>query len=113
MKFFGDFINQYGMEILFTLLTAIAGYLGTQLKKIYEKKCDDELKKKIVKTCVKAVEQMYHDLSGTEKYEKALESIEEMLAEKGLTCTELEIMMLIEATVCSFNYSLWGDEEDG
>jgi hypothetical protein len=56
---------------------------------------------------------MYHDLSGTEKYEKALESIEEMLAEKGLTCTELEIRMLIEATVCSFNYSLWGDEEDG
>lgn len=113
MKIIHDFINSYGLAIIYAVLTAIAGFLGAQFKRIYENKINDDLKKKIVKTCVKAVEQMYHDLSGTEKYEKAVESISEMLAAKGIEITDLEIRMLIEAAVCEFNIEAWKDDSDG
>ena len=109
MKLINEFLNNYGMTIIYALLTAIAGFIGTQLKKIYEEKCQEELKKKIVLTCVKAVEQMYHNLSGTEKYEKALENIQEMLEQKGIYCTELELKMLIEECVADFNEP-WHEE---
>ena len=103
MNFFKAFISDYGMTIVYALLTAIAGFIGTQLKRLYEEKCTEEIKKKIVLTCVKAVEQMYHNLSGTEKYEKALENITEMLEQKGIYCSELELKMLIEECVADFN----------
>ena len=57
-----------------------------------------------MRTCVKAVEQLYHDLGGPEKLEKAKEGIEDMLNEKGIPITELEMNLLIEAVVSEFNY---------
>lgn len=101
----GTFIQQYGMTILYTVLTAIAGFIGLQIKNIYEKHSAEEEKKKVVETCVKAVEQLYKDLSGEEKKEKAIENITAMLDAKGITIAPIEIDMLIEATVASFNNS--------
>ena len=37
MNFFETFITTYGEAILYAVLTTIAGFLGTQLKRIYEK----------------------------------------------------------------------------
>lgn len=99
----GEFIKEYGMQIIFTLLTGIAGYIGLRLKKIFETKEIDETKKKVVKDCVKAVEQLYKDLKGDEKKQKAIENIVAMLDSKGIPITELEIEMLIESTVSEFN----------
>ena len=42
MTFFTDFISQYGMVIVYAVLTAIAGFLGAQVKKIYEKHTEDD-----------------------------------------------------------------------
>ncbi len=106
MNILNEFISQYGTVILYTVLTAIAGFIGTQLKKLYEKYITDKTKKDVVKTCVRAVEQLYKDLHGEEKKQKAVESITAMLSEKGITITELEINLLIEATVSEFNISL-------
>ena len=94
-----NFIAQYGMEILYTIVMAVATYIGVTAKKIYQKHVDDNTKEKIVRTVVKAVEQMYKDLDGEEKLEKAVENITEMLREKGLSVTDLEAKMLIEAAV--------------
>lgn len=96
---FGQFIAQYGMEILYTLVLAAAGCIGTAIKNIYKKYVDDLTKEKVVKTVVKAMKQLYSDLSGEEKLLKAIENITEMLDEKGISITELEIRMLIEAAV--------------
>lgn len=98
-----EFINEYGMEILMTILTALAGFIGTQLKKIYESKINTEIKKKYAEQVVKAVEQMYSDLHGDEKYLKAEESLVEMLNEKGISITALECEMLIESVVAELN----------
>lgn len=98
-----QFISEYGTTILMTVLTAIAGWLGKQIKFLYEKYINDKTKKNVVETCVKAVEQLYRDKKGAEKLNKAKDNIIAMLTEKGLVVTELELDMLIESVVSEFN----------
>ena len=98
-----EFINQYGYMILYAALTAIAGFLGAQIKKRIDRVTADEEKRKAVETVVKAVEQMYQDLSGREKLEKAKENILVILQSKDIAISEVEMDMLIEACVAEFN----------
>lgn len=112
-----EFINEYGTTIIYTLLTAFAGYIGLWIKSLYTKYINDKTKKDVVRTCVRAVEQLYKDLHGEEKYNEVVVSASEMLALKGITISELEIKMLIEAAVAEFNDafnkgSAEGDEYD-
>lgn len=101
--FFTEFINAYGMEILYAIITATAGYIGIVVKNLYQKHINDSTKKAVVKTCVQAVEQIYTDLHGQDKYNKVVESASEMLIEKGITITDIELKMLIESAVGEFN----------
>ena len=94
-----EFIAEYGMGILYTIVTAVAGYIGIVIKNIIQKYVNDKTKKDVVKTVVKAVEQIYSHLDGAERYREAIKNINEMLAEKGISITDLEIEMLIEAAV--------------
>ena len=103
MEFITQFISEYGTTILYAILTAIAGALGMWIKKVYTEVVNTKNKERIVKVCVQAVEQLYKDLHGEEKYNKVVESVVQMLEEKGITITELELKMLIEATVGEFN----------
>lgn len=112
MELFKEFVSVYGTTILYSVLTAIAGYIGIVVKNLYQKYVNDKTKKDVVKTCVSAVEQLYKDLHGEEKYGKAVEAAADMLAEKGITITELEIRMLIEAAVSEFNNAFASDGED-
>ena len=103
MTIMKDFISEYGLLIIYTLLTAVAGFIGTQIKQLYEKRIITERKRKVVETCVKAVEQLYHDLDGPEKLEKAKENILAMLTQEGVEISEIEMDMLIESVVAEFN----------
>ena len=100
----GELFATYALPIIAAAVTALAGFLGAQLKGLYQKYINDKTKESVVRTCVKAVEQLYHDLGGPEKLEKAKEGIEDMLNEKGIPITELEMNLLIEAVVSEFNY---------
>ena len=97
-----EFIRTYGLTILATILTSVASYVGIALKKIYEKYANTKIKKDVVRTVCEAVEQIYTDLKGAEKYEKAVEGITEILTSKGITITEIEVKMLIESVCYSF-----------
>ena len=103
MEFIKLFISEYGTTILYAVLTALAGYIGIFVKKLYTKYVNDKTKQAVAKTVVQAVEQIYKDLHGEEKLNKALEAASEMLAEKGITITDLEMRMLIEAALAEFN----------
>ena len=103
MEFITQFISEYGTTILYAILTAIAGALGMWIKQVYTEVVNTKTKERIVKICVQAVEQLYKDLHGEEKYNKVVESVVQMLEEKGITITELELKMLIEAAVGEFN----------
>jgi hypothetical protein len=98
-----EFINEYGTTIMYAIMTAIGGYLGLVVKNLYTKFINDKTKQSVAKTVVQGVEQIYKDLHGDEKLNKALEAASEMLAEKGITTSELELRMLIEAAVAEFN----------
>ena len=95
---FTQFINTYGVPILYAILTALAGVLASAVKKLYAKYINDHTKQ----TVVMAVQQLYEDLNGPEKFDIALESMTEMLKDKGITITALEARMLIEAAVGEF-----------
>ena len=103
MELFIEFINEYGAMILYSIITAIAGYVGIAVKKLYQRYADDKTKKDVVKTVVQGIEQLYKDLHGEEKLNAALENASEMLSMKGITVTEFELRMLIEAAVGEFN----------
>lgn len=98
-----QFISEYGTTILYAVLTTIAGYIGIVVKNLYQKYVNDQTKKDVVKTVVMGIEQIFKDLHGEEKLNAALDSASEMLALKGITVSELELRMLIEAAVGEFN----------
>ena len=91
------------LGVLGTVLTGIFTYVGVVIKAQYTKYINDKTKKSVVDTVVKAVEQIYKDLHGEEKLNKAVEGASEMLAEKGITVSELELRYLIESSVNAFN----------
>lgn len=103
MKIILDFISAYGVEIMYAIITFIAGWLGTVLKNLATKWLNDKTKQDVAKTCVKAVEQIYTDLHGEDKLNKCIESVTLMLGEKGISVTDIEVRMLIEAAVNEFN----------
>jgi hypothetical protein len=100
---FVQFINEYGTTILYAIITTIAGYISIVVKNLYQKYVNDQTKKDVVKTVVQSIEQIYKDLHGEEKLNKALESASEMLAIKGIEISEFELRVLIEAAVGEFN----------
>lgn len=109
-----QFISEYGTQILYLIFTAIAGYVGIVLKNLYQKYINDQTKKDVVRTVVRGIEQIYKDLHGEEKLNKALEAASGMLMEKGISITEFELKMLIEATVAEFNdvFNKTGEETE-
>lgn len=110
---FAEFINQYGTEILYAIITAIAGYIGIVIKNLFTKYINDKTKQAVAKTAVQFVEQVYKDLHGEEKLNEALTAASEMLAEKGITVSNLEMRALIEAAVAEFNNAFKKTSKEG
>lgn len=106
MNFINEFFNEYGMTIVYTAVTGIFGYVGLAVKKLCTKYINDKEKKEVAELCVKFVEQVYKELHGEEKFEKAVNSASSMLQEKGIKCCDEELKILIEAAVNSFNKQL-------
>lgn len=100
---FAEFINQYGLQIMYTIITAIAGYIGIVVKNLFTKYVNDKTKTAVAKTAVQFVEQVYKDLHGEEKLNAALSAASEMLAEKDIHVSDLEMRVLIESAVAEFN----------
>lgn len=101
--FLNDFFNQYGATILYIILMAIISYIGLIVKKIIKKNYEDKVKKEVVQVVVIAIEQLYSELSGEEKLKKAIENATEMLEDRNIFINDLELRMIIESSVNSFN----------
>lgn len=100
-----EIVRQHAAEIILAVFTAAATWIGAQLKQLYAKYVTDETKKKVVETTVKYVEQLYSDLKGEEKLQKAIDAATEQLKEKGIDITDLELRVLIEAVCNGFKTS--------
>lgn len=99
------------LPVLATFLTGLFTYIGTRLKKVYEEKVNTETAKNVVEDAVRFVAQVYKDLKGPEKLEKATAQVVEILQSKGISMSEAEINMLIESAVYGLNKGWFKPEE--
>lgn len=100
---FIEIINMYGAEIIGTLLLALAGIFGMVAKNLASKYLDTDTKRTLAKVVVQFVEQTYKNLHGEDKLNTALVTLSDLLAEKKIYATEVEMRVLIEAAVAEFN----------
>ena len=104
---FAEILHEYllpsAWTALVTLVSAVFAFIGAQLKKKYQEKIDTEEKRHAVETCVNAAEMVYKDLKGAEKLAKVKENIVECLNLKGISISEIELDMMIEAAVTNLN----------
>lgn len=98
-----EIINNYGAEIIGTLLVTLFGIFGMIAKRMAAKYLDNDTKRAMAKVVVQFVEQVYKDLHGDAKLDAALAVFEEMLNEKNINATVLEMKVLLEAAVAEFN----------
>ena len=99
-----EIFSAYVLPAVVAIVTALAGFVGAQIKTLYQRYVNDRIKRDVAHTCVKAAEQLYHDLGGPEKLKKAQEGVRQMLEEKGIPISELELNLMIESVVSEFNY---------
>ena len=104
---FAEILHEYllpsAWTALVTIVSAVFAFIGAQLKKKYQEKIDTEEKRHAVETCVNAAEMVYKDLKGAEKLAKVKENIVEWLNLKGISISEIELDMMIEAAVTNLN----------
>lgn len=98
-----DFIKEFGSPILYTLIIALVSYLARIAKVYLDKWLNTQQEKEIAKSVVLMVEQVYKDVHGDEKLNLALENLSSILAAKGITMSDLEMKVLIQAAVGEFN----------
>ena len=98
-----EIINMYGVEIIGTLLVAMAGIFGMILKNLVSRYLDTEAKRTMAKAVVQFVEQVYKELHGEAKLNAALMALAGLLAEKKINASEDEMRIMIEAAVAEFN----------
>lgn len=98
-----EFIETYGLSILYAVVTGLASYIALVIKNLYKRYADDQTKKDVIKTVVKGIEQLYKDLTGEEKLDFAVDNASEILQNKGITVSALELRMMIESAVGEFN----------
>ena len=100
---FEYFMFTYGREIVTMIVTAVFGMLGVLIKNLATKYLNDNTKRSVARTVVQFVEQCFRDVHGAEKMQIALTRACEMLTEKGIEVSTLEMETLIEAAVAEFN----------
>ena len=103
MAEFEYFMFVYGKDIIVMIITAVFGMLGVVVKNLVAKYLNDSTKRAVAKTVVQFVEQCFKDVHGEDKLNIALNRACELLTEKGIKVTTLEMETLIEAAVAEFN----------
>lgn len=96
-----EIIQNNLIEILATIITAVASFIGVSIKKAYTKYVDTKTKKEIIKATVEYIEQIYKTamITNEDKLAKCKEKALEWLNSKGLKISDTELEILIESAV--------------
>lgn len=89
----------YLLSALGTILTAVAAWLGSKLGRYIDSKKNSAELRNIVSATVKYVEQVGKALGSKEKLAEAKAKALQWAQEKGLSVSEVELEILIEAFV--------------
>lgn len=92
-------LNGLGMELLLAVLCAVCTWLGNVMRCYL----NDERKRSVAASAAAFVEQVWQELHGEDKLNKALETAEALLRKRGISFDAEEMRVLIEAAVAKFN----------
>lgn len=98
-----EIINQMIANYLPAILSAILTFIVAQIRAKYNKYVDTQTKKEIASATVKYIEQVFDMLHGKEKLAKAKSTMESLLADKGITIGDTEMVVLLESAVKEMN----------
>ena len=81
------------------ILTAIASYVAIKIKNTLELKATDETKQMIAKKVVAYIDQTMKEAAGGDKFNNAIITASQWLAERKIDVSEIELKILIESAV--------------
>ncbi len=90
-----DFTKEYGLDIIHSIVMGIFSYIVIDIKKAYKKYIQDKMKKDVVKMVCRYVNEVYPTSSGEKKLDIAFTSINDILKEKGIMISDLELRVLL------------------
>ena len=99
-------MNEYGVSIIHGIFVSVISYVSIEIKRIYNKHFIDKTKRDVVGMVCRAINQVYPNLNGNEKLNKAIYNCREIFKDKGIKINDLELRMYIESSVCCFSNEL-------
>lgn len=87
------------LPIIATALGGLIAYLLNRFKKYYDEKYRAETVDKVLKSTVDYVEQVFIDIKGKQKLDKARDVALSRLKNRGIDIDEIELTIIIEAFV--------------
>ena len=94
-----EFTKEYGLDIIHSIVMGVFSYIALDIKKEYKKRVQDKTKKDVVKMVCNYVNEVYSNTNGEEKINIALTSTKEILKEKGITISNLELKVLLHNSI--------------
>ena len=98
-----DFLNIYGIKIIAGIIGLIFTALGFAMKKAITKFLNTKEKRQLAQDVVLYVEQYWKELKGQDKFDVAAEAFAQILEERGIKTSAIEIRTLIESALGAFN----------
>lgn len=98
-----EVFTTYALEIIKAIVLMIAGYVGIVIKNLAAKYITTDTAKKVAETTVKYVEQIYTDIHGEDKLNKAIALASDILEQKAIYISETELHAMLEAAVKEMN----------
>lgn len=94
-----DFTKEYGLEIIHSVVMGVFSYIVIDIKKVYKKHIQEKTKKDVVKMVCRYVNEVYQSSSVSDKLELALTNTKEILKEKKITISDLELKVLLHNSI--------------
>ena len=99
MNIIKSFITEYGLHIIATALIGILSYLGIQIKSIIHNYSKQIIAKEEAEIVYHGIEELYCNQKESKKIELMIINLKQILNEKNITITNLELQMLIYSTI--------------
>lgn len=94
-----EFTKDYGIEIIHSIVMGVFSYIALDIKKEYKKHMQDKTKREVVDKVCNYVNEVYPNSTGLDKLSIAITSTKEILKEKGITISDLELKVLLHNSI--------------
>ena len=101
-----EFTKEYGLDIIHSIVMGVLSYIALDIKKEYKKYIQDKTKKEVVEKVCNYVNEVYPNSNGGDKLNTAITSTKEILKEKGITISDLELKVLLYNSIHIINNDL-------